>query len=301
MASGTIAFITPSYKGDFERCRLLCESMDLMAKGNWRHYILTADHDRALFKPLEGERRTIICDSTLLPAWLKPVRRPFDNARRWIWISSSLRHPVWPLSGWHVQQLRKMLIARHVHESCLVMTDSDSVFMRPFGNDVFKQEGVLRLYAKVGGITEATNYQKHIQWVAQAQKILGLPPKTIPATDYIGNLVSWRRENALAMLDHIEAANGRELVAAMGRSRTFSEYQIYGAFTEQVLKGKGHVIDYRSLTLTYWTGDMLTEETLEAFIDTLSDRQIAIGIQSFIGLSTEMLRKSYLRRAARLR
>jgi Family of unknown function (DUF6492) len=301
MLTGTIAFITPSYEGDFERCQLLCESMDAMAQGDWRHYILVADHDAALFRQLAGPKRDIICDSALLPGWLRPVRRPLDKHRRWIWVSRSLRNPVWPMSGWHVQQLRKMLIARHIGEDALVMTDSDSVFMRPFSNDVFVHEGALRLYAKAGGITAATGYHHHIRWVAQAQSILNLPPKAIPATDYIGNLVSWQRDHALAMLDRIEAVNGRGLVAAMGRSRTFSEYQIYGAFVEQAVECPGHVIDQRSLTLTYWTGEAMTENALEDFIDTLSDRQIAIGIQSFIGVSTEMLRQSYRARAARLR
>ncbi|MFM9975468.1 MAG: DUF6492 family protein [Beijerinckiaceae bacterium] len=301
MPAQTIAFITPSYERDLERCRLLCESMDDMAQGNWQHYILVADHDAPLFKPLTGPRRHIIPDSVLLPAWLKPVRRPFDKHRRWMWVSRSINHMVWPMSGWHVQQLRKMLIARHIDEASLVMTDSDSVFMRPFGNDVFFHDSALRLYAKVDGITKLPGLEKHVQWVAQAQKILGLPPVILPAPDYISNLVSWRREHALAMLEHIEAVNGRELVAAMGRSRTFSEYQIYGAFAEQRLHGRGHFLDKRSLTLTYWTGDMLTEQTLEDFIDTLSDRQIAIGIQSFIGLPAEMLRRSYRARAARLR
>ena len=297
----TTAIVTASFGPDFERCRLLCESMDAMATGQWQHYILVADHDAVLFRQLSGPRRTIVCDSALLPDWLKPVRRPFDKDGRWIWISRNLKRQVWPMSGWHVQQLRKMLIARHISENCLVMTDSDSVFMRPFGNDVFVHDGSLRLYAKAAGITAKAGFEKHVQWVVKAQRILGLPPKSIPATDYISNLVSWQRGHALAMLERIEAQNGRELAAAMGRFRTFSEYQIYGALSEQILNGLGHVVDQRSLTLTYWTGEALTEASLEDFINTLSDRQIAIGIQSFIGVSTEMLRQSYRARTARLR
>jgi hypothetical protein len=49
-----IAFVTPTYAGDFERCRLLCESFDRMAKEDFVHYLLVADHDLALFKPFES-------------------------------------------------------------------------------------------------------------------------------------------------------------------------------------------------------------------------------------------------------
>jgi hypothetical protein len=287
MVSDRLAIITPSYAADHQRCLLLCESLDRMATGDFRHYILVADHDRALFTPLEGQRRHIIPDSTLLPAWLNPMVRPFSGGRK-IWWSAI--PPVWPMSGWHVQQLRKMLIARHIDEDVMVMADSDSVFVRPFGMDAFARDGLVRFYAKQHAITQDQVYQHHRVWVRQAASVLGLPAPALPATDYINNLVSWRRDHALAMVDRIEHRSGRELAATLGRSRTFSEYQIYGAYVDDVTGGAGHFADPEPLSLTYWSGDALTEASLRTFVDRLHPRQIAVCVQSFTGTSTGLLR-----------
>ena len=290
MVSDRLAIITPSYAADHQRCLLLCESLDRMATSDFQHYILVADHDRELFAPLQGPRRRIIPDSTLLPEWLKPMVRPFSGGRRMWW---SVMPPVWPLSGWHVQQLRKMLIARHIDEDVMVMADSDSVFVRPFGIDAFVQDGLVRFYARQHAITHEQSYQNHQIWVRQAASVLGLPAPVLPATDYINNLVSWRRDHALGLLDRIEHSNGRDLAATLGRSRTFSEYQIYGAYVDGVVQGDGHFADPEPLSLTYWSGDALRAGSLRTFVDRLSPQQIAICVQSFTGTSTDLLR-SYL-------
>jgi Family of unknown function (DUF6492) len=290
-----LAFITPSYAADHQRCLLLCESLDRMATSDFMHYILVADHDRALFAPLEGLRRHVIPDSILLPTWLKPIVRPFGGGRRIWW---SAMPPVWPMSGWHVQQLRKMLIARHINEDVMVMADSDSVFVRPFGRDAFVRDGLVRFYAQQHEITYDPAYQDHRTWVSQAASILGLQAPCLPATDYINNLVSWRRDHALKMLAHIEQLSSRNLSATLGRSRTFSEYQIYGAYVNGVAGGSGHFADPEPLSLTYWNGDALTEASLRTFVDKLSPRQIAICVQSFTGTSTDLLRAYLAGRAS---
>jgi Family of unknown function (DUF6492) len=290
MLSDRLAIITPSYAGDRERCLLLCESLDRMATCDFRHYILVADQDRALFAPLEGPQRHVIPDSIVLPTWLKSMARPFSRDRRIWW---SAMPPVWPMSGWHVQQLRKLLIARHIDEDVMVMADSDSVFVQPFGMDAFVRDGLVRLYARQNGITRDPAYAKHGFWLRQAATVLDLPTPALPATDYINNLVSWRRDHALAMLARIEKLSGRDLAATLGRSRTFSEYQIYGAYVDGVAGRNGHFADPEPLSLTYWSGDALTAASLRRFVDGLLPRQIAICVQSFTGTSTDLLR-SYL-------
>jgi Family of unknown function (DUF6492) len=287
MTAARLAVITPSYAGDHQRCLLLCESLDRMATVDFTHYILVADHDRALFAPLESPQRHVIPDSILLPTWLKPMMRPFSGERR-IWWSAI--PPIWPMSGWHVQQIRKMLIARHIDEDVMVMADSDSVFIRPFGIDAFVRDGLVRLYARQNGITRDPAYTKHGMWVRQAASVLDLPALALPATDYINNLVSWRRDHALAILARIEQSSGRDFAATLGRSRTFSEYQIYGVFVDGITGGAGHFADPEPLSLTYWSGDALTADSLRTFVDRLSTQQIAICVQSFTGTSTDLLR-----------
>ncbi len=295
-----IAFVTPSYAADLQRCRLLCESMDAMADGPYRHYILVADHDLALFRPLDGPRRVVIPDSDLLPAWMRPVRRPFDRRGRHLWISTDLRRQIRPLSGWHVQQIRKLLAARIVDEMLIVMADSDSLFVRPFGAAQFIRDGRVRLYRRGGVIlsggaapTSERHWVKHAAWTRLAAKTLGLPPPEFPADDFINNLVSWRKDVAMAAVGRVEETTGVCLPVALGRVRTMSEYQIYGAYAAGPGGMAGHFDSPDALSHTYWAGEALTPSRLDEFMTSLKPHQIALCIQSFTETPVELLRSLF--------
>jgi Family of unknown function (DUF6492) len=290
-----LAILTPSYAADFERCRLLCESLDALGDGRSRHYILVADHDLAQFKPLAGPHRSVIPDSALLPAWLKPVRRPFDSKRRHIWISTDLRHQVRPLSGWHVQQLRKLAASRIVDEDIVVMADSDSVFVRPVTADAFWRDGRVRLYRKPGAIRDTGHgadgeMLRHVDWTRHAARALGLDEPRFPADDFINNLVSWRKDKATEAVARIEAISGLPFVTALGRAASMSEYQIYGTFVSRATEGAGHFDSPDPLSLTYWSGPALTMERARDFVGQLGAGQIAVCVQSFTGTSLDVMR-----------
>ena len=51
------ALVTASYAPDFERCRLLCETIDRHVTGLGRHYIRGENRDLAFFRQLEKSRR----------------------------------------------------------------------------------------------------------------------------------------------------------------------------------------------------------------------------------------------------
>ena len=83
--------ITPSYRGDFERCRLLCQSMDTFVTGIWHHYIIVEADDLALFKSLSGPRRTILeMEALLQPSFHHLTRIPIINNRS-LWFSWGTR------------------------------------------------------------------------------------------------------------------------------------------------------------------------------------------------------------------
>jgi hypothetical protein len=46
------AIVTASYAPDFERCRLLCETMDRFVSGFSKHYLLVEHGDVATFRAL---------------------------------------------------------------------------------------------------------------------------------------------------------------------------------------------------------------------------------------------------------
>src|SRR4029077_2801169 len=60
------AIVTASYAADFERCRLLCQTIDRFVTGMSRHYILVEERDVARFRALEGAKRSVISERELL-------------------------------------------------------------------------------------------------------------------------------------------------------------------------------------------------------------------------------------------
>jgi Family of unknown function (DUF6492) len=52
--------ITPSYAPDFERCRLLCQSIEQFVSPPVHHYIVVDQADWALFQSLAGANTSIL-------------------------------------------------------------------------------------------------------------------------------------------------------------------------------------------------------------------------------------------------
>jgi hypothetical protein len=288
-AQPQFAIATPSYSGDFGRCRLLCDSIDRFVSGMAMHYLLIDPVDEALFRPLEGPRRRIITDADLLPAWLKGRKDPFRHGRR-IWTGPrALLNRVPPLRGWHVQQLRKFSVARLIPEEVILFADSDIVFLRAYDLGRQMQDGRVRLHARPGGITAQMDPQ--LRWLASAGRILGAELPALPADDPIGPLVTWRRQTVLALLAHVEALSGRHWAAAIAQDRNFSEYLIYGLYVAARPEEAGnHWVDTESLAAITWFDHEMPEGGVAELMRNMPERQVALCVQSFIGLPVEEMR-----------
>ncbi|MDQ0319185.1 hypothetical protein QO002_001323 [Pararhizobium capsulatum DSM 1112] len=288
------AVVTASYAGDFERCRLLCESMDLRLKGSWTHYILVAPFDVSLFRTLEGPRRRIVSERDLLPSWLRAIPDPTSRGRSKIWISPFGL----PLRGWHVQQLRRFALSRHINEEAMFSIDSDVVLLRDFDPASLWHNGRLALYSKVDGI-QPEMPSNHLEWLAHSDRLLGIGPYRLPATDYINTLIGWRSDTCRALLDYIENLHGHGWVRAIIRSRQFSECLIYGRFVDEVLNGEGHYAA-EALCHVLWTEDDYERDLpgLQRFLARMGPNQIGIGVQSFVGHDLDDIRALVLGNAA---
>ncbi|MEQ8480859.1 MAG: DUF6492 family protein [Hoeflea sp.] len=283
----TTAVMTASYVADFERCALLCESMDRFLEGKWHHYLLVERADAELFKSLEGVNRSVVSEAELFPSWLRAFPDPLSMGRRRVWLSPfSL-----PLRGWHAQQLRRLAMARHVDAKTILSIDSDVVLVRPFDPASMWKDGILRMFRADNGAHDAT--PGHLAWLAHAGNILGLPPHPDPAHDYISNMVAWRADTARALLDHLENRSGKSWLRAVISSRDISECMIYGRFADEVLGGAGHRPDGRSLSHVLWFRETFpqTSEGLASFMAELRPDQVAIGVQSFVGHPLSEIRR----------
>lgn len=295
-ARTSFAIATPSYAPDFERCRLLCDSIDRHVSHLSTHYILIDPVDFALFRTLEGPRRRVITDADLLPGWLKGWNDPFNPGRR-IWTGlGALMRGVPPLRGWHIQQLRKFAVAALIDEDVILFADSDIVFLRPLDLSSQMLGEAVRLFRKEKAITAQMLPQT--EWLASAAKMLGAPMPQLPADDFINPLVTWRRDTALKLLGHVEQVTGRAWPAAIGHGRQFSEYLIYGAFvTRDAAEMARHWIDPESLAATTWFAHEMPAGGASDLTRAMSARQVALCVQSFIDVPAADLRQLFERGA----
>ena len=63
-----IAFITQTYKPDFNECKMLCRSMDIFAN-TYDHFIFVNDEDINHFNELNYGRHHVLKKSTILPSY----------------------------------------------------------------------------------------------------------------------------------------------------------------------------------------------------------------------------------------
>lgn len=284
------AIATASYAGDFERCRLLCESIDRRVAGHTRHLILVEAADVKLFKQLAGPKRDIVDERELLPFWLRPLPDPTTFGRRRIWLSPFGL----PLRGWHVQQLRRIALAASLGEEVMVSIDSDVVFLREFDVSAFAPGGRTLFFRRPKAIAHVRPEHRgeHLAWSKKAGEFLGIAEPEITETGYVATLIPWRTKGVKAMVERIEAVSGRNWIATLAGSRILSECTIYGRFVDEV---EGELDDYlpfsESFCRMYWSGAPMDEAGLARFVEDLEPGQVAAGIQSFTATDPGLIRQ----------
>lgn len=282
----TAAVVTASYAPDFERCRLLCETLDRHVSGVAHHYILVEHRDIGLFRQLENSRRSIVDERDLLPRWLHVFDDPLSLFRRRIWLSLKTM----PLRGWHVQQLRRIAISAHAQEDVLIFCDSDVAFLKPFDTNAFWRDGKVRLFRR-DGVLANDGHDEHRIWSRNAGSALGIDASRVSTHDYISTLIAWRRQTVTAMCAEIEKVHGRNWVQVIGSARKFSECMIYGRYVDDVLEDAGHFHGSEEFCRVHWTGDALSDDEFRSFVADMAPEQVAIGMQSFIGTDIGRIRR----------
>ena len=286
------AVVTASYAADLERCRLLCDSMDVWLQGDWTHYILVERRDLKLFRALVGPRRVVVDEREILPDWLRPFPDPLSFGHRRMWLGP---HAM-PLRGWHVQQLRRLGMGRLLDEPAIFSADSDVALLRTFDPAGLWQGDRLKLYRRDNAVTAAM--ADHLRWVERTDALLGRAGETGPPPhhDYINTLIGWRTDTLRALLEHVENVNGENWMRAIARSRAISECTLYGRFVDEVCEGAGHVHTDRALCHVMWNGDGRAPQSgdIAGFLAGMEPQQIGIGIQSFIGHDLADIRRAVL-------
>lgn len=279
----SFALITPSFAPDFERCKLLCSSLTKYVKPPYKHYLIVDRRDLELFRQLKTPENELIAVESVLPNWI--MRLSF--ARKW-W----LNFKGLPIRNWIVQQIVKLAMAEHVHEDVFVFIDSDVAFVRPFDLHHFVQGNRVRLFKIPGG----GNIESHYKWHRAAAKLLGIPPQDYFGARYIGNVVTWRRENVLKLHQRIAEVSDRPWLDTVARQWNLSEYILYGVFADQVLKaGSGQYDDAENICHEYWTPKPMDRTEMDQFVAGLKAEQVAVMVSAKAGMSLDQYRDILMR------
>lgn len=282
------AIITASYAPDFERCAILCESIDRHVSGHRMHYLLVDMVDAALFARLEGPKRRVITERELLPWWFRRLPLALSPGGRRLWVSAMTL----PLHGWHVQQLKRLAVAHLIDEDGLLYCDSDTAFVRDFDCARMWDGDRMRLYRLDHGARTAK--AEHLQWIDHADRALGIDRRGHTDHDYVGTFLTWDRRTVVEMCAHMERLHGRPWISVIGRSRVFSECMLYGAYVDDVRGGAGHFHDQQSLCHVFWADPTPTDAQLRQAIADLSPRQVGVGVQSFIPIEPQRFRSAIM-------
>jgi hypothetical protein len=282
-----ICLITPSYAPDFERCQLLVRSIDRYNLAPCKQYIIVDRKDRSIFKQLENDRTVMLITEELLPQWL--FRLPLVRllTKKNLWFSWKTL----PVRGWLVQQLIKLSVAEHIEEDILVFADSDVFFVKNFDLNDYVRDDLVRLFAQSGRVNPDSPDLP--QWYYDASKLLGIDPPQFPATNYLGSVIFWRRDNVLKLHRYLEEKNQRDWKEVVCANWNFSEYILYGVFVEKILQEKsGHYFDDYDLCHNYWKEQSLETDQIKDFIDSVPPATISamfsakanISLSSYRGL-----------------
>ncbi len=264
--------ITPSFAPDYERCKLLSEGVKEFVPVNVEHLLLVDRRDVPLFKTLSGPRTRVVAVEEIIPSWIRRI----PGIKKW-WLSFKTL----PVRNWILQQLAKLSVGDAIDAEAYIFIDSDVALIREFDPATFVDtEDRLRLFRVPG----AAKFASHARWHRAAANLLGLPSSDYFGSTYIGNLISWRREQLLSLYRRIEAVKGMSWPTAICHQLHLSEYILYGIFAEHIQNGEGHYYSAIPNCHISWDYDISNPLGLGHFFGELKPDHVAVMVSSKQGV-----------------
>lgn len=274
----TFCLVTPSYAPDFERCKLLSSTVEEFLPASIKHYIIVDRKDRALFNKLQNDRTEILVVEEVIPWWIKRIPLVKNG-----WFSLKTL----PIRNWLLQQIVKLSAAKFVSEDVLMFVDSDVAFVRPFDPATrFVRDGKVRFYREPNSIPET--WKSHYSWYQTASQLLKTPRVDFPAPNYIGDLISWKKDNVLKLHDHLEKMSGRSWIETIAGTWNLSEYILYGMFVDYILRDESqHYIDPLYPGLRYFATDDMSKQEIINFLSEIEPDHVTVMISAKAGIPVQ--------------
>jgi hypothetical protein len=223
--------------------------------------------------------------SEFLPRWLKSMPAFVERKRRKYWWSFRSM----PVNGWYVQQFAKIAVANAMPETQACMLDSDVAFFRHFDESSPLGQSLSRRF--ISGPMKLRPARRYTPWVRSSHRLFGLDPPSFPADDFIGHVIYWNRTSVRAMVARIEAVTGLELVEALCRARSISEYMLYGYFVRSDADAmRRHRLTMETPCLSYWEDEPLDEAATERMLNAAVADRPAFSVQSISGTPVARIR-----------
>ena len=282
----SIALVTPTFWKDLQRCELLAESIDKLVPGI-PHYLIVDRRDRSKFLHLQHSQRRLIDSEEIVGRWFKQFPGKIGY-----WIG--LRTP--PVRGWIVQQILKIGAVDIVPERTLIFCDSDVAFLRRFDRTNLLVDG------KIGLLDVGYMSDEHRHWTEIARQLLGVTSHNGDYRGHVGNMICWNRETIKEMRQRIETVAGTPWPIALGRTRDFSEYMLYGVFVREFLgyEKADHAPSAVPLVKGSWGNAMTSDSAISSFLKDIDDDTVAIMVHSKDPNAPELLRLHLRREWARV-
>lgn len=246
-------------------------SVERLVPDDIRHYVIVDGQDIGLFRGLASARVSVLAVEDILPAW---IRRKPSEPTCWGWTSRHGKH----ISNWVLQQLVKLSAFDVIEEEMAIFCDSDNAFIRPFDprERLLLDDGRLLLQC---GLFRNEELER---WHDTAIRLLGIADRQLPVRNYVGNLISWRRENVMALHSRIASACDCDWLEAVSRHDSLSEYVLYGVFVNHCLglAEAGHAAFEERLIKPSWHIDLTAPGSMDEFFRGVDEECVGIMIHS---------------------
>lgn len=269
-----VTFVTPTYKGDYERFCLLRESIE-RCNITIPHIAVVQHEDIALFRQVPHKTNLIVVSTReVLPSRIEGRRVAWNcrrrNPQRWIYGK--------PMHGWYSQQLVKLAVSSMVETAGLVCLDSDILFISQVQHkDFFTPEGKLHLYETVEDLDV-----EMAEWLVDSMKFLKIPLKQKLAKKYIHPLAPLHCEVLSEFKAYVEHLYSKPWAEAMAE-KNVTEYMTYGSYASCMDQLKRQEPIQPALCYYFWWPEAI-EALAENFFSVVQQHQAkAVLVQSNIG------------------
>jgi hypothetical protein len=181
MTARPICLITPTWSGDLDHFRLLRASLDRSRLADVPHHVIVQTEDRDAFSDFDCPAMKLQTTADVLPPEVETARRRSRRisqhlGRHLTRISGTIRRelgwPRWPAyTGWHTQQICKLMAARHADADQAIVIDSDVIVTPHADVSDFYSNGRIRCFATWAKFEEMG--AKVRKWIRQAEYLTG--------------------------------------------------------------------------------------------------------------------------------